>query len=37
MSVDDSGETGPSCFSVGHHTQPGDTPFVVVAGLYDTE
>lgn len=38
QSVGVSGETtGPSCCSAGHHTQPRETPFVVIAGLYDSE
>lgn len=29
-------KTGPSCCSTSHHTQLRETPFVVVAGLYDS-
>lgn len=29
-------KTGPSCCSTSHHTQPRETPFVVVAGLHDS-
>lgn len=29
-------KTGPSCCSTSHHTQPRETPFVVVAGVHDS-